>query len=735
MGKRSRASEDRKLAKAERRAERRARKGGKRDMYYDDEYRNMFFGDYDTGYVSNVPRKVTKPALNPGAGTAASSVDMAAAAELAKMLLASQAKTYASYEEAMADENPLPDSYFPTASGWMVLQRRCIDGNTMQFINKVTRNPLLNEVAPQSSISIVNKIPKDLLVEIVGSFARICKKNGNEAAAQIYRERDGEMKYFIYYPEQKISGASVTYADDPTMLEMRSKHNLIMELHSHNTMSAFWSGTDNSNEKDCGLYMVIGTFGAASATYKCRYKYGNTYADFPAHEIFDMTAEEEAELLKRENWSEGNPIIEEKAKAHAVTYTGGYYNSGSYYNGYGNYNGRYAGNYAAANEFRNSGKLPKTLLVKYEQFRYSVISRDNHPDLNSALWTGSKQDVNGKYTCENHRWQYDPETSRSAWVPITMDAEAAKAEENVPKIAQSSADYVAKLEATWNESELLKPNPAFTSRSTATGGTGYAYNYSYNSSPAAALDHLLGSNDDDAARLVAMPGTVDQYKGYGVPAYSPGINDEFFIASVEQQAIARATANECVENSYNKCIYEDYAYLPATESEFRKRVVSRINSTGIETTFDPTIMWELFTGTEKSRLARTIGCTVVELSKMFGELYEERLCYPFVLFIYWAVLIKDDYRGKLTEYLDAIYDKRGINVFDNNLIMELNDIFREEPNIVIDITRPKDAEPFAALTDNEDADDTDVADATDVEVEAEVADATDVKETEEVVNE
>lgn len=716
--------EERKLAKAERRAERKARKGG-RNMYYDDEYRDMFFGEYDTGYVSNIPRKVTKPALAHGAGTAASNVDMAAAAALAKMLLASQAKTYASYDEAVADENPLPDSYFPTASGWMVLQRRCIDGNTMQFITKVTKNPLLDDIAPQSSISIVNKIPKDLLVEIVGSFARICKKNGNEAAAQIYRERDGEQKYFIYYPEQKISGASVTYADDPTMLEMRSKHNLIMELHSHNTMSAFWSGTDNNNEKDCGLYMVIGTFGAASATYKCRYKYGNTYADFPAYEIFDMTAEEEAELLKRENWSEGNPIIEEKAKAHAVTYTGGYYNSGSYYSGYGNYGTRYTGNYANNNEFRNSGKLSKALLVKYEPFRYSIISRDTNPELNTALWTGSKQDANGKYTCENHRWQLDPASRRTVWVPIAMDAEAAKAAENVPKIAQSSADYVEKLEATWNEVELLKPNPASTSRSTATGGTGYAYNYTYNSSPAAALDHLLGSNDDDAARIVSMPGTVDQYKGYGVPAYSPGINDEFFIASVEQQAIARATANECVENSYNRCIYDDRSYIPANESDFRKRVISRINSTGIETTFDPTIMWELFTGTEKSRLARTIGCTVVELSKMFGELHDARLCYPFVLFLYWAVLIKDDYRGKLTEYLDSIYDKRGLDVGEDNLIMELNEIFREEPNIVIDITRPKDAEPFAVITDAEESNDTDA------EVKVEEL----VKETEEVVNE
>ena len=136
-------------------------------------------------------------------------------------------------------------------------------------------------------------------------------------------------------------------------------------------------------------------------------------------------------------------------------------------------------------------------------------------------------------------------------------------------------------------------------------------------------------------------------------------------------------------------------------------------------------MWELFTGTEKSRLARTIGCTVVELSKMFGELHDARLCYPFVLFLYWAVLIKDDYRGKLTEYLDSIYDKRGLDIGADNLIMELNEIFREEPNIVIDITRPKDAEPFAVITDAEES-----ADA-DAEVKVEEA----VKETEEIVNE
>lgn len=214
-------------------------------------------------------------------------------------------------EDAANLENPKPIVYFMTKSGIGKMVTKVINGNTFVFFDTAKEIPFLPELTPSVGKNIVNKIPKELLQEVIGSFNRIYLKTKYEAAAQIYRKPDGE--YFIYYPQQAISGAQVKYTDDPNLVTLRQEGNtLIMELHSHNSMGAFWSGTDNSNEKECGLYMVIGTFGSPTCTYKCRVKNEDIYVDFPAHEVFDMTEEEEKAMLLKENITEGNPVIESK---------------------------------------------------------------------------------------------------------------------------------------------------------------------------------------------------------------------------------------------------------------------------------------------------------------------------------------------------------------------------------------------------------------------------------------
>ena len=197
------------------------------------------------------------------------------AEQAVKAFMQANAQVVGSLEEAMALENPKPDVYFMTRKGLACRKTRVLNGNTFTFTDIVTECPLLDTLTPTVGYSIKNKIPKELLIEIIGSFYRIVKRSGDEAAAQIYR-KDATGEYFIYYPKQRISSAHVAYDADENLLELRKENHLIMELHSHNTMAAFWSGTDDNNETECGLYMVIGTFGQDSATYKCRVKEDKT---------------------------------------------------------------------------------------------------------------------------------------------------------------------------------------------------------------------------------------------------------------------------------------------------------------------------------------------------------------------------------------------------------------------------------------------------------------------------
>lgn len=578
--------------------------------------------------------------------------------QLFKAMAAARSKVYTSYEEAIADENPKVDSFFPSPTGWMCLQRRKIDDNELIFIKKADKCPLIDAVDPRIEITVNNKIPKELLVEIVGSFARICQLNGNEAAAQIYREKEpaegsDERKYVIYYPEQTISGAQVTYANDTGMLEMRKTHELIMELHSHNRMQAFWSGTDNANEKDCGFYMVIGTFGSATATYKCRVKYGDLYTDFPAHNIFDMSPEEEVELLKRENWTEGNPIIEQKAKAHSVTYATSY-NTPKTVNQFGK---SFTSGY-------NSGSLPENMLTKYNELLGEIIL--NKDPLSTLLMRYSKYDtVCGAYVCNSHAFSPSKYGDRN-WHPI--DA-------TVDPLMVEASKYIAKLEDSYSKESCLMDKPK-------------TYDYNYNKSGSAAVDYLVGNATDIDAKRVNFPGHNTEYPGLDLHAYQPGINDDALRDAINNMAVGRICAAENIQTALESVTGD--AEVVEFNEDFRKNIAMKLD--GLTANIKPELLWELFTNMEKVRLANVFSETVVDLGKQFTAL--QAVVPEFILFVFWATLVPDNYRLRLMDAVDVVREvleerKTEDNATPVNIVQGINDLLAVNKDLFVDIVGVK----------------------------------------------
>lgn len=575
---------------------------------------------------------------------------------LFKAMAAARSKVYTSYEEAIADENPKVDSFFPSPTGWMCLQRRKIDDNELIFIKKADKCPLIDAVDPRIEITVNNKIPKELLVEIVGSFARICQLNGNEAAAQIYREKEPaegstERKYVIYYPEQTISGAQVTYANDVGMLEMRKTHELIMELHSHNRMQAFWSGTDNANEKDCGFYMVIGTFGSAAATYKCRVKYGDLYTDFPAHNIFDMTPEEEVELLKRENWTEGNPIIEQKAKAHSVSYN---------YNTTPRTVTQFGKTYA--NGF-NSGALPETLLTKYNEHLGKIIP--NKDPLSTQLMRYSKYDtVYGGYVCNSHAYSPSKFNDRN-WHPIDANAD--------PLMVEADK-YISKLEESYSKESCLRDKPV-------------TYDYAYNNSGAAAVNYLIGNANDLDAKRVNLPGNSVGYSGVDLQAYKPGINDDALRDAVNNMAVGRICAAENIQQAVESVTGETFA--AEFNEDFRKNIAMKLD--GLTANVKPALLWELFTNVEKVKLSNVFSETIADLGKQFTAL--QNVVPEFILFVFWATLVPDNYRLRLMNAVDVVrevlVEERKPDDAEVNIVQGINDLLGVNKDLFVDIVGVK----------------------------------------------
>lgn len=107
-------------------------------------------------------------------------------------------------------------------------------------------------------VSKINKkIPYIFLQQIVRFFVDVSnKKYQSEAMIQIFYHIENE-EYVLYCPEQSISKTRVSYQQNSDFTSSKD-YIYVMDIHSHNTMSAFFSGTDDANEQETRLYGVVG---------------------------------------------------------------------------------------------------------------------------------------------------------------------------------------------------------------------------------------------------------------------------------------------------------------------------------------------------------------------------------------------------------------------------------------------------------------------------------------------
>lgn len=100
------------------------------------------------------------------------------------------------------------------------------------------------------------KIPAHIFSKIMGFFKSISDELHYEVLVHILYDTE-EKEYIIKVPKQRISEFSVNSETDKPYPD-RYIH--VMDFHSHNTMPAVFSGTDNADEKETRLYAVAGRF-------------------------------------------------------------------------------------------------------------------------------------------------------------------------------------------------------------------------------------------------------------------------------------------------------------------------------------------------------------------------------------------------------------------------------------------------------------------------------------------
>ena len=102
------------------------------------------------------------------------------------------------------------------------------------------------------------KIPAQFMGEIIAFFRAFMTENEeNEAFVQIYWDKE-EKRFFAYVPKQSVCKEEVEANLRGCPYDDEERYICYADIHSHNSMDAFFSGKDDRDERSVGLYFVLG---------------------------------------------------------------------------------------------------------------------------------------------------------------------------------------------------------------------------------------------------------------------------------------------------------------------------------------------------------------------------------------------------------------------------------------------------------------------------------------------
>lgn len=156
-----------------------------------------------------------------------------------------------------------------------------------KFITPVTNCDMLSEVQAGFTPALP-LIPSKLVIQVFTFFYHFAQyDNGKEALVNIYWDKENQ-RFIADVPQQLVSKISVDskisekFADDNRYIHY-------MDIHSHNTMAAFFSPVDDHDEKATRLYTVIGKLNRSKPEIKTRLSNGGKFMDIDPKQVFEFS--------------------------------------------------------------------------------------------------------------------------------------------------------------------------------------------------------------------------------------------------------------------------------------------------------------------------------------------------------------------------------------------------------------------------------------------------------------
>jgi hypothetical protein len=131
-------------------------------------------------------------------------------------------------------------------------------------------------------------IPMNLTMQIVAFFRYFTQRGADrEALVNIYWDKHGK-EFIVDTPTQIVSRVSVDSIENPDYISDRYIH--FMDIHSHNSMRAFFSSVDDADEKATRLYTVIGRLDKYFPEIRTRISNGGKFHEIDPSEVFEYIA-------------------------------------------------------------------------------------------------------------------------------------------------------------------------------------------------------------------------------------------------------------------------------------------------------------------------------------------------------------------------------------------------------------------------------------------------------------
>jgi PRTRC genetic system protein A len=154
-----------------------------------------------------------------------------------------------------------------------------------EFVTQVNSAVLPGIEKAQESFTFgsdFKKIPIGVLVGLIEFYRKVMKTISSEVMVMVvFDELIDDYKFIV--PKQNVSGASVKYEH----VVFEPHESFIISSHSHVNMPAFFSGTDDLDEKKAMLYGVIGKLSQELPEVKFRAKKGKSSFGLTIAEVFD----------------------------------------------------------------------------------------------------------------------------------------------------------------------------------------------------------------------------------------------------------------------------------------------------------------------------------------------------------------------------------------------------------------------------------------------------------------